>query len=118
MRADSLEPADQNAEPRGIEELDLLHVNEEVELALVDQVDELLTELRRRIDVDLSFHVDDSQAIFGGVVVHLQVHISSCAVPRVVRGATEPRPRFNHAPALHTYEIATWGGAYFIVPDL
>src|SRR5690606_35527719 len=75
--AHALEPADEDAETRGVEELHLLHVHQQVELALVDQVDELLAKLRRRVDVDLALHRDDGEAIVGGVVVHLQVHRSS-----------------------------------------
>ena len=58
-----LEAPHQNAEAGGVQEIDLLHVDDEVVAPRRDQVDELLTQLRSGVDVDLAAHLDN------GVVV-------------------------------------------------
>ena len=73
MRADPLEAADQHAEAGGVEELDALHVDDHVVLPGADQVDQLLAELGRGVDVDLAPDDDDG------------------AVPSVRSRATGPR---------------------------
>ena len=62
---DALEPADEHAEARRVEELDALHVDDQVVLAAAHEVDELLAELRRRVDVDLAPHHDDGAVTLG-----------------------------------------------------
>ena len=51
MLAHSLEPADQNSQASGVEELDLLHVDDDVATTGIDQLSELFTELGRGVDV-------------------------------------------------------------------
>src|SRR3984957_10614375 len=78
-----LQPADQYAETGGVEELDLLHVDDELVVVLVDQIDEQLTEPRRRVDIDLALDVDDLDAVLV-VVTQLQIHKSSSAMKGVI----------------------------------
>jgi hypothetical protein len=56
---DALETADQDAEAGRVEELDALHVDDQVVVAGRHQVDELLPQLRRGVDIDLAAHDDD-----------------------------------------------------------
>src|ERR1700748_2411549 len=67
VRAHPLEPADQDPEARGVEELDLLHVDYQLVVLLVDELDEELTQARRGVDVDLTFDVDDLDALLFSV---------------------------------------------------
>src|SRR4051794_2065119 len=53
VAAESLQAADQHAEPGGVEEVDAFEVDDDLVLALTDQLDELLAEPGRRVDVDL-----------------------------------------------------------------
>jgi hypothetical protein len=55
----TLEAADQNAQPGGVEEIDALHVDDQVVGAAGYQVDQLLTQLGCRVDVDLAAYLDD-----------------------------------------------------------
>ena len=77
--ASPLESTHQDPEPGRVEELDLLEVDDEVVLPFVDELDDPLPELRRRLPVDLPADLDD------GAVVLLtrlerQVHgFSSCS---------------------------------------
>ena len=57
----------------GVEELDGLHVDDQVVVAGTDQVDELLAQLRGRVDVDLATDHDD-RAVALGAVFQRQVH--------------------------------------------
>ncbi len=75
-----LEPPDQDTEARGVEEVDLLHVDKKVEVALVDQIDEELTQSRRRVDIDLTLDLHDGESVLGAVI-QLQIHRSSSASP-------------------------------------
>src|ERR1700761_4818900 len=77
--ADPLEAADQHPETGGVEELDLLHVDHELVVVLVDQVDQELTKPRRRVDVDLALDVDNLDVVLV-VVTKLQIHKSSSAI--------------------------------------
>src|SRR3954447_25997598 len=65
MGADPLEPTDEDTEAGRVEELDALHVHHQVVLAAAHEVDELLTQLRRRVDVDLATHDDDGAVTLG-----------------------------------------------------
>ena len=60
---DPLEPADEDAEPGRVEELHTFEVDQDRALTLVDQLDELLAELRCRVDVDFALHGQDGPAI-------------------------------------------------------
>ncbi len=55
-----------------------------------DQVDEQLTQPRRRIHIDLALHVDDLDAVLG-VVTQLQVHTSSSAMPGAISTSIQRR---------------------------
>src|SRR6516162_2522495 len=116
VRPHPLEPADQHPEPGGVEELDLLHVDYELVVVLVDEIDEQLTEPRGRVDVNLALDIDDLDAVLV-VVTQLQIHKSSSAMHGVIsssrfrRGGSLAEPRawspaaFNHAPVSCLYEI-------------
>src|SRR6516225_7924670 len=86
-----LQPPDQYPEAGGVEEPDLVQVDDELVAALADQVDEQLPEPRRGIDIDLALHVDDLDAVLG-VVTQLQIHTSSSAMPGVI-STSIPAPR-------------------------
>src|SRR5207247_8141062 len=58
-----LQAPDQHPEAGGVEEPDLVQVDDELVVALADQVDEQLTQPRRRIDIDLALDVDDLDAV-------------------------------------------------------
>ena len=98
MRPHPLQAADQHPEPGGVEELDLLHVDDELVVVLVDQVDEQLTKPWRRIDIDLALDIDDLDAVLV-VVTQLQIHKSSSAMHGVIsssrtrRGGSLAEPR-------------------------
>src|SRR6516162_7757602 len=49
VRAHALQAADQHSETGGVEELYLLHVDDELVVVLVDEIDEQLTEPRGRV---------------------------------------------------------------------
>src|SRR4029077_6645994 len=74
---------DQYPQVGGVEEPDLVQVDDELVAAPADQVDEQLPQPRRRIDIDLALHVDDLEAV-RGVVTQLQIHTSSSAMPGVI----------------------------------
>src|SRR5580765_3999337 len=93
LRADQIQRAvvgphppqapDQYPQAGGVEEPDLIQVDDELVAALADQVDEQLPQPRRRIDIDLAPHVDDLDTV-PGVVTQLQIHTSSSAMPGVI----------------------------------
>src|SRR6266536_1770400 len=110
-----LQAADQHAQAGGVEELNLVHVDDELVVVLVDQIDEELTEPWRRVDIDLAFDVDDLDAVLV-VVTQLQIHESSSAMHGVMatsvpaNGPTWPVPGrdprcLNHAPLSFLYKI-------------
>src|SRR5215468_8131508 len=68
MSTDSLEPADQNAQAGGVEELHLFHVHDELVIAVVAQINKEFAETRRGVDVDLAFYVDDLDAVLVVVI--------------------------------------------------
>jgi hypothetical protein len=80
---------DQHPEAGGVEEPDLVQVDDELVAALADQVDEQLPQPRRRIHIDLALHVDDLEAV---PVTQLQIHTSSSATPGVISPSI-PAPR-------------------------
>ena len=65
---DLLEGADEHTEAGGVEELDLRHVDDDLVVAFTDQLDELLAELRRRVDVDLPADLEVVQDVVLGAV--------------------------------------------------
>src|SRR6266487_3131949 len=83
-------PPDQYPEAGGVEEPDLVQVDDELAAALADQVDEQLPQPRRRIHIDLALHVDDLDAVLG-VVTQLQVHTSSSAMPGAISTSIQRR---------------------------
>src|SRR6202162_5214965 len=83
VRPHSLQRADQHSETGEVQEHDRLHVDDELVIVLVDEIDEQLTEPRRRVDVDLALDVDDLDAVLV-VVTQLQVHKSSSAMKGVI----------------------------------
>ena len=94
MRPHPLQPADQHAKAGGVEELDLLHVDDELVVVLVDEIDEQLTEPRGRVDVNLALDIDDLDAVLV-VVTQLQIHKvlqrharRHLSVPHQARGLT------------------------------
>jgi hypothetical protein len=54
-----LERSDERAEPARVEEPDLLEVDHDADVALLDELHDLLAEPGRRVEVDLSLDVDD-----------------------------------------------------------
>ena len=58
-----LEPSDEHAQPGGVEELDAFQVHHDLALTLVDQLDQLLAELGRRVDVDLTLTDSTAQPL-------------------------------------------------------
>jgi hypothetical protein len=106
--AHALEPADKHAQTGRVEELHALHVDDEVVLAAAHEVDELLAELGRRVDVDLAPH-DDHGAVTCRAVLGAgrqgQVHglllgrAGGVRVWRAVSGVRQqPRIRGSDAP--------------------
>src|SRR6266571_6173085 len=73
VRPHPLQAADQHAESGGVEELDLLHIHDELVVVLVDEIDEQLTEPWGRVNVDLALDIDDLDAVLV-VVTQLQIH--------------------------------------------
>jgi len=76
-------PPTSTPEAGGVEELNLVHVDNELVVVLADQIDEQLTEPRRRVDIDLAPDVDDLDAVLV-VVIQLQIHESSSAMHGVI----------------------------------
>jgi hypothetical protein len=74
---------DQHPEAGGVEEPDLVQVDDELVVGLADQIDEQLTQPRRGIDIDLALDVDDLSAVLV-VVTQLQIHTSSSAMHGVI----------------------------------
>ncbi len=116
MRADALEAAHQDTEAGGVEELDSLHVHDELVVVLVDQVDQQLAEPRRGVYVDLALYVDDLDAVLC-VVTQRQLHkilqrhavgVSAWSRPACRPAAAERTilREFNHAPVPCLYETA------------
>ena len=58
MCADPLEGTDKYAETGGVEEVDAFEVDDQVVMAGIDELDQALAELRRRIDVNLAPDVE------------------------------------------------------------
>jgi hypothetical protein len=84
--ADPLQPADEDAEARRVQEVDVLHVHDEVVGTARHEVDELLAQLRRGVDVDLATHHDDG-AVALGTGRQGQVHaLLLVALHRVANG--------------------------------
>ena len=90
--ADLLQAADQDAEPGGVEELDLLHVDDDVVGAGRDQLGDLVAELGRGVDVDLA--ADGNDGLPTGVARRQsQVHHKSPGAVRSVDRAVAHSPR-------------------------
>src|SRR5690348_1940094 len=92
-----LQAPDQHPEAGGVEEPDLIQVDDELVAAPADQVDEQLPEPRRGIHIDLALHVDDLNAVLG-MVTQLQIHTSSSAMPSVI-STSIPAPQAGVAGA-------------------
>ena len=109
MRPHPLQAADQHPQAGGVEEPDLVQVDDELVVALADQIDEQLAEPRRGLDIDLALDGDDLDAVLA-VVTQLQIHQSSSRNARRHRSARLGRMgrrrhrrgaipvTFNHAP--------------------
>src|SRR5258705_10509769 len=93
VAADPLEPADEDAEPGGVEELDALEVDQDRALTLVDQLDELLAELGCGVDVDLALHRQDGPAVVF-LDVKPEIHVRSLRVsfPSILLRGPYPHP--------------------------
>jgi hypothetical protein len=98
---------------RGVQELHLLHVHDELVEAGVHQLDQELTQARRRINVDFALDVDYLDPVLR-VVIKLQVHKSSSAIwlyPQERLGSVDPRavqgwqPRRELAPVAHSITL-------------
>jgi hypothetical protein len=63
LGADPLEPTDQDAEAGGVEELDALHVHDEVVVPRGHEAVELVAERRGAVDVDLPTDLDDHSPV-------------------------------------------------------
>src|SRR4029079_3637186 len=59
VRPHLLEAADEDAEAGRVQEVDLLHVDHQVVLAVADELGDLVPELGGRVDVDLAPDLDD-----------------------------------------------------------
>jgi hypothetical protein len=70
--ADPLEPADQHSEPGRVQEVDLLQVDHDVVGPVADQLDQLLSQLWRGVDVDLAGHLEHRVVAF---LAHVEVEI-------------------------------------------
>ena len=90
--------ADQHTEAGGVQELDGLHVDDQVVLPRAHQVDQLLAQLGRRVDVDLATHHDDRAVPFCAVVKG-QVNCSS-SIGLLHGSAAAFRPRAARTPAI------------------
>src|SRR5687767_5012022 len=63
VAADALETTDEDAEPGRVEKLHAFEVDQDLTLALVDQLNQLLAELGRRVDVDFTLYRQDRPAV-------------------------------------------------------
>src|SRR3954454_14345923 len=63
VRPDLLQATHEYTEARGVEEVHLLHVDDEVVASVADKFGDLVAELRCGVDVDLSTHLDDGVTI-------------------------------------------------------
>jgi hypothetical protein len=93
--ADALEPADEHAEPGRVQEVDLLQVDDDVVGAVADQLDQLLAQLWRGVDVDLTGHLEHRVVV---ILAHVEVEIHPLLQSRGwgratigCRGASEQR---------------------------
>src|SRR3954463_6487273 len=58
-----LQAADEYAEPGGVEEVDVLHVDHQLVVTVTDELGDLVAELRRRVDVDLPADGDNRATV-------------------------------------------------------
>jgi len=79
MRPHPLQAAGQHPQAGGVEEPDLVQVDDELVVVLAGQIDEQLTQPRRGVDIDLALDVDDLDAVLG-VVTQPQIDKSSSVV--------------------------------------
>src|SRR4051812_17629222 len=95
----ALEPADEHAEPGGVEKVDALHVDDQVVATVVDKLDQLLAQLGRGIYINLATDLDD-RAVANGPSRQGQVHGSSSTLHRAVAPhGSAAAMAFNHLPA-------------------
>ncbi len=93
MRPHPLQAADQHPQAGGVEEPDLLQVDDELVVVLADQIDEQLTQPRRGVDVDLALDVDDLDAVLA-----------------VVDPASDPQVLQRHARRHLNVQPGQWAG--------
>src|SRR5208337_3539598 len=91
VRPHPLQAPDQHPEAGGVQEPDLVHVDDELVVVLADQIDEQLTQPRRGVDIDLALDVDDLDAVLA-VVTQLQIHESSSAMHSLISMSSPAGP--------------------------
>src|SRR6202011_3214184 len=74
MATKPLETADQHPEAGRVEEVHALEVDDDLVLALADQLDQLLSESGRGVDVDLPLHRQHGERRVGVVYVETKLH--------------------------------------------
>src|SRR5205085_11412261 len=83
VAAQPLETTDEHAQPGGVEEVDAFEVDDDAVLALADQLDQLLPETRRGVDVDFSLHGQHRVRRMAVVDVEPELHtfllLATCA---------------------------------------
>src|SRR5262249_8527482 len=118
---DSLQPADQDAQASGVKELHLFHVDDELVIAVVDQVNKEFAETRRGVDVDLAFYVDDLDAVLV-VVIQLQIHRfllrHTSIIPAVSRADLLRRARCDAPGAVNHARLMFYTRSQVEVPGL
>src|SRR5450756_2033630 len=76
VRPDALEAADKHAKSGRVEELDRLHIHDQVVAAGIDERDQPFPQLGRGVDVDLAADRDDGGPRSVGVHVEREIHAS------------------------------------------
>src|SRR5580704_18087653 len=97
VAAQPLEPPHQHTEARGVEEIDPVQVDDDLQLPLVDQLDQLLPQAGGGIDVH--FALDDKNDVRGVAVVYLEAKIHSVAA-LLDRRRSVPAAHATAAPQL------------------
>src|SRR5207244_1441911 len=88
--ARALQAPDEHAEAGAVEVLDLRRIDDDLRLALVQQVDDLLLEARRGVDVHLAGQSDNRDTFFRRPGFDFQIHPDGLlSTPP----GTLPRPR-------------------------
>ena len=79
MAAQPLQAADQHPQPGRVEKVHALEVDDDLPVALADQLDQSLTQARRAVDVDLS--LDGQHRERRSAVVYLQTELHRRVLP-------------------------------------